>query len=95
MDYLGSLSATQLTLLFDVERTEDGHAKIRRPAGARPPGAEQLFRRRCYLNAVTDPATVDRLWAAERVRMAEAEADAKQRAKDRARKGRRAGKGKT
>lgn len=63
------------------------------PEGAKPPTAERAFRRRCFLNAVTDPAAVDALWAAERERLARAEADAKAAAKERAKKGRRVGRG--
>lgn len=81
MAYLGSLSATQLTLLFDVERDESGYPKITPPDAGRVPTAEQLFRRRCYLNAVTDPAIVARLWAAEKERLAAADAAAKEKAR--------------
>ena len=30
-----------------------------------PPTLREAFERRCYLNAVTDPAVVKELWAAE------------------------------
>lgn len=87
MDYLGSLSPRQLTLLFDVERTEEGYPKIVPPPAGRAPTAEELFRRRCFLNAVTDPAAVDRLWAAEKGRREKAAADALAKKKPRKTRG--------
>jgi hypothetical protein len=92
VDYLGGLSDDQLTLLYDVERDEFGTPKLVAPDETAPPTMEQAFRRRCYLNAVTDPAAVDRLWAAERERLAKAEAAAVERAKQRRREGRKVGK---
>lgn len=75
-------------MLFDVDRDGDGAAKIKLPPSSAPPTAAQLFRRRCYLNAVTDPDAVARLWAAEKARMADAAAAAKAKAKTRKRAGR-------
>jgi hypothetical protein len=53
---------------------------------------EQAVRRRCYLHAVTDPATVDRLWVVERERLAKVEAAAVERAKERRKTRRKVGK---
>jgi hypothetical protein len=92
VDYLGGLSDDQLTLLYDVERDEFGTPKLVVPEGDAPPTMEQAFRRRCYLNAVTDPATVDRLWVVERERLAKVEAAAVERAKERRKTRRKVGK---
>jgi len=56
-------------LLFDVDRDEEGRPKLVLPA-PEPPTAEQAFRRRCYLNGITDPARVRDLWADEKARLA-------------------------
>lgn len=63
------------------------------PEGAKPPTAEEAFRRRCFLNAVTDPAAVDALWAAEKARLESASAGAKAAAREKAKAGRRVGRG--
>jgi hypothetical protein len=58
-----------LILLFQIDRHPDGTAKITVPDEPEPPTMEQAFRRRCYLNGVTDQWKVDKLWAAERDRL--------------------------
>lgn len=80
-----------MTLCYAVDRDEYGTPKLVPVEDDKPPTAEQAFRRRCYLNAVTDPATVDRLWAEEKARLAAREAAAKETRKEKARRGRRVG----
>lgn len=59
-----------MILLFDHERDGDGRPVLKVPGAARV-SDKQAFRRRCYLNAVTDPAVVEQLWTEERARRAE------------------------
>ena len=61
-----------MILLFQVDRHPDGTAKISPPEEPGPPSMEQAFRRRCYLNCITDQWLVDKLWKAERKRLRKA-----------------------
>lgn len=65
-----------MILFFDVERDAEGAPKLVAP-GSAPLTAQKAFARRCYLNGVTEPSVVARLWAAESERRKKATADAK------------------
>jgi hypothetical protein len=62
---IAKASDTQLILFFEVERDpETGNAVIRSPAVESAfPTAQRFFERQCYLNGITDPEAVARLWA--------------------------------
>lgn len=66
--------------IYNVEREGDGWPKLSMPRKA-PPTARQMFTRRCYLNAVTDPAEVHRLWAEESTRRKAAKGESKKKGK--------------
>jgi hypothetical protein len=68
---LKQLTWDQLLLLFDVERTPDGSAKIAPPSPGKRLTTEGMFRRRCYLLGITNQDTVADLWLKEKARLEE------------------------
>jgi hypothetical protein len=87
--YLAGLSTAQLVALYVHERHPgpEGIPKLVAPPSGPAIDRKKLFRRRCYLLGVTDPATVETLWAEDEAKRAEKKAKREAQKRERRRAG--------